>query len=187
VSQARWHRGEHHAADLAIYTLAFEATKNPIFAWIAARHCAFSGHMLPESVAAYLIRVADALFAEVGHPERKEGPRLDVRDAVRNAVFGRPNRLGGPGTPYSNFRRDWLHMKTTCEISERTSGFVITGITCTGGDDKIESDQEIVDSIYKLADKHIIGHETALKGHYKWEHRLAPVRKPRHRRSKPAS
>jgi len=180
-------QSEHHAADFAITTLAFEATKNPIFAWVAARHCAFSGHMLPESVAAYMIQVADALLAEAERPEGEGGCRLDVRDAVRNAVFGRPNRKGGPGTPYTNYRRDLLNIKTVIEIAERTSGFDIESISCTNDEVRIKTDYAVVESIYEFASKNAIGDCSAIKNHYEWERRLLPARKPLHRRGKPAS
>ena len=75
---------------------AFEQTENPLFVWIAIRHCVRRGKQLPKWIMEYLTGSADALI------ELTLDPPKEVDVAVARALGF---RTSGRGNPFSHFKK----------------------------------------------------------------------------------
>lgn len=160
--------------DLAIAERAFELTGNPLFAWVVVRHCVASGHPLPESIATYLVNVADTLVAQ----SQDRTMYSDVDSGVRDAVFGPAKNLdGGQGSHYTDFNRDWPRIRFTCDVAALTSGFDVASIMPGEEDQKVQTDSKIGAAILKCAEKYGLGEDLARAEYYKWIKLLAPKSK----------
>ena len=162
-------QSHHIEIDLALAESVFDITKNPIFLWKAIRQCLISGHPLSEATSAYLIKVADKLLEQAISNEKIH----DVAEAVREAVFGPVAKAGGPGSPYSDYRRDWPRIKIAIEIDERCSGFHIEQLDADGSKEILDTNSKVGALIRDYAKEHNMGEETARKSYYEWKKAFA--------------
>ena len=77
----------------------FEQTENPLFVWIAIKHCTRRGKQLSKWIIEYLTGCADALIKSTLDPPRE----VDV--AVARALGFRTTGRGGPFSNFKKFQR----------------------------------------------------------------------------------
>ena len=159
------HDNQH--PDLVIAERAFELTGNPLFAWLVVRLCGTNCHPLPESVATYLVKVADTMIAQ----SKDRDSYSDVASGVRDAVFGPAKNLdGGQGSPYTDFNRDWPRIQFTSYVASLTcNDFDISSVTSG-----VLKCSTVGEGILKIAERYGLGEDVAHKAYYKWIKLLAP-------------